>query len=48
MYYIEDIFTDEIITCTDTLYIAIQLCKMFSDSIVTDDENEVYYTNCKE
>lgn len=48
MYYIEDIFTDDIITCSDTLKHAIELCKLYPNSIVSDENNDVYFTNCEE
>ena len=45
MYYVTDYFTDEIITCTDDLDIAIRLCNLYSGSQVEDDNDEIYHTN---
>jgi hypothetical protein len=45
MYYVEDYYTDEIITTTDDINIAIDISEKTPDSIVTDEEDDVYYTN---
>ena len=45
MYYVEDYYTDEIITITDDINIAIDISEKTPDSIVTDEKDDVYYTN---
>lgn len=45
MYYIEDYYTDEIITVSDDLKLAIAMAKNYPDCMVTDENNNVYYTN---
>lgn len=48
MFYIEDIDTDDIITVSDTLKNAIELCKLYPNSLVSDESEEIYFTNCEE
>ena len=45
MYYIEDYYTDEIITVSDDLKLAIAMAKNYPDCMVTDENDNVYYTN---
>ena len=44
-YYIKDYYTNEIIDTTDNLSNAIAISKSINDSQVTDDNDNVYYTN---
>lgn len=45
LYYIEDYYTDEIITCTYNFELAKKLCESYKDSMITDENDNVYYTN---
>ena len=45
MYYVEDYYTDEVITCVDTFELAKKLCDMNTGLQVTTETGEVLYTN---
>lgn len=45
LYYIKNYYTEETITCTDDFELAKKLCISYKDSIVTDENNNVYYMN---
>jgi len=45
LYYIKNYYTDEIITCTDNFELAKKLCESYQDSMITDENNNVYYAN---
>ena len=45
MYYIENYYTNEIVDTTNDINIAITISKNNIDSIVTDENNNVYYSN---
>lgn len=45
MYYIEDYYTEEIIDVVDNLQKAIDISKNNSGSQVTDENDNIYYSN---
>lgn len=45
MYYLENYFTDEIVEVYDNVNDAIEKCKLIEDTIVTDENNHVFYAN---
>jgi len=45
MYYIENYYTDEIIDTANDINTAITISKNNIDSIVTDENGNVYYSN---
>lgn len=45
LYYIENYYTDEIIDVSASLERAINISKKNPDSMVTDEYNNVYYSN---
>ena len=45
MYYIEDYYTEEIIDAVENLQKAIDISKNNPGSQVTDENNNVYYSN---
>ena len=45
MFYIENVYTDEIIDVADNLFVAVQIARHTPDSIVTDEDNNVYYSS---
>lgn len=48
MYYIEDVFTNEIIDTIDDIIAAMNICKNHPDSIVTTEDDSVIYDNTTE
>lgn len=44
-YYVEDYYTDEIIDVVTDLFDAIAISKSIPNSQVTDDDDNVYYSN---
>lgn len=47
MYYIENYYTNEIINTANDINTAITISKNNDDSIVTDENGNVYYSNIK-
>lgn len=45
MFYIENGYTEEIIDVSDNLFVAVQIARHTTDSIVTDENNNVYYSS---
>lgn len=45
MYYLENYFTNEIVDVYDNVNDAIEKCKLIEDTIVTDENNHVFYVN---
>lgn len=45
LYYIKNYYTDEIITCADNFELAKKLCESYQDSMITDENSNVYYAN---
>lgn len=48
MYYVEDIYTDEIITISDNLNLAIAMAKKYPGCVVTDENDHVYFVNAED
>ena len=45
LYYIEDYYTDDIINTATDFDHAVDICKDHEGSMVTDENDNVYYTN---
>lgn len=45
LYYIKNYYTDEIITYTYDFELAKKLCESYKDSMITDENDNVYYAN---
>ena len=45
IYYIENYYTEEIIDVSSNLNKAIEVCKSSDDTMVTDENDNCYYTN---
>lgn len=45
MYYVEDTYTDEIVDTCTSVYGAMVICRGIPGTIVTDDDDNVYYCN---
>ena len=45
MFYVENVYTEEIIDVADNLFVAVQIARHTLDSIVTDENDNVYYSS---
>lgn len=45
MFYVENVYTEEIIDVADNLFVAVQIARHTPDSIVTDEDDNIYYSS---
>ena len=45
MFYVKNGYTEEIIDVSDNLFVSVQIARHTLDSIVTDENNNIYYSS---